>query len=276
MFPGPIKGTLFRFRRLFARLLRYQCRSGRFGFVEAIVFCFSVDLWRRYAAASGEIRALREIRSGPRLRILDVGGGAGDIALFLSPGNYHICVLDTREEELRRWRDTRVDYVVGSGTHLPFGDATFDVVTSIDCLEHVPAPLRPSFIAQLLRVARKRLIIHVPARSDDSVFVAPELDLRLAKWFRRLYRVEEPNIREHLEMGVPSLDELRTWIPGSRVVGLMNARAWLQVMVLERAPLLMFVAGLAYWLWIRRRDVGPPFYGCLLVWDRDGPPRLEN
>lgn len=276
MLPGPIKGTLFRFRRLLARLLRYQCRSGRFGLREAIVFCFSVDLWRRYSAASGEIRALQEIGLDLQPRILDVGGGAGDIALFLSPANYRICVLDPSEEELRRWRDAQVDYVVGSGTHLPFGDSSFDVVTAIDCLEHVSAPQRPSFVAELLRVARRRVIIHVPTRSNDSVFVAPELDLRLGTWFRRLYRVEEPNIREHLELGVPFRDELQIWIPGSRIVGLMNARAWLQVMVLERVPLLMFITGIAYWLWIRRRDVGPPFYGCLLVWDRESPQQQEH
>ncbi len=256
--------------------MRYRCRSGRFGLVEAIVFCFSVDLWRRYSAASGEIRALQEIGLDPQPRILDVGGGAGDIALFLSPTNYRICVLDPSEEELRRWRDAHVDYVVGSGTHLPFGDLSFDVVTAIDCLEHVPAPQRPSFIAELLRVTRKLVIMHVPAKSHDSVFIAPDLDRRLAKWFRRMYRVDEPNICEHLALGVPSIDELRTWIPGSRMVGLMNARAWFQVMVLERVPLLMFLTGLTYWLWIRRRDVGPPFYGCLLVWDRDSPQQQQH
>ena len=63
-----------------------------------------------------------------------------------------------------RWRLPSADFRTVEGIQLPFEDSSFDCVLSIEMLEHVPAGLRASSLAEIRRVLRPggRLILRVP------------------------------------------------------------------------------------------------------------------
>lgn len=90
------------------------------------------------------------------LEILDVGCGAGFLTNYLSEHGYRVTGLDSSPESLavakRHDRTGRVEYVEGDAMKLPFPDQSFDVVASLDFLEHIHTPA--AAIAEVSRVLR--------------------------------------------------------------------------------------------------------------------------
>ena len=98
---------------------------------------------RDFARASGDERAL------------DVGTGAGALALALAPHVREVVGLDPVPEllELARARALpNTDFVEGDGTELPFSDGDFDLAGTHRTLHHVARPDR--VVAELARVTR--------------------------------------------------------------------------------------------------------------------------
>lgn len=59
----------------------------------------------------------------------------------------------------------RGDFFRGDATRLPFADKSFETVLLFDVLEHLED--ESGMIAEMLRVAARRLLIIVPRRSED-------------------------------------------------------------------------------------------------------------
>jgi 2-polyprenyl-6-hydroxyphenyl methylase/3-demethylubiquinone-9 3-methyltransferase len=91
---------------------------------------------------------------GSRVRILDVGCGAGFLANSLVQQGFEVVGLDASAESLavaaRHDRTRAARYDVGDAYHLPYADASFEVVCAMDFLEHVVSPER--VIAEASRV----------------------------------------------------------------------------------------------------------------------------
>ena len=60
------------------------------------------------------------------------------------------------------------NYVRASGVQLPFRDGAFDLVCSLDTLEHIPREHRPAFLSELLRVTRDGLYVAFPFDSAQQ------------------------------------------------------------------------------------------------------------
>lgn len=75
-----------------------------------------------------------------RLKVLEVGAGTGVVSKYLlnkSDGKMSITALDISEDMLKKINDNRVEICVSNAEAMPFGDNTFDIVVSRQCLHYV-------------------------------------------------------------------------------------------------------------------------------------------
>ena len=90
-------------------------------------------------------------------RAIDVGTGAGALALALAPLVREVVGVDLVPELLELARERAADlgavtFVDADAEHLPFDDFSFDLAGTLRTLHHVPHPER--VLAELVRVTR--------------------------------------------------------------------------------------------------------------------------
>ena len=134
---------------------------------------------RRFAGATGEwfleVQAqatLQMLSAHPGARVLDVGGGHGQLAAPLVRSGYAVTVLGSEPV-----CSGRISDLLGNGTCrftvsdiqcLPFPDRSFDVVASYRTLAHLVS--WKTLLAEMARVARTAIILDFPAsRSLNSL-----------------------------------------------------------------------------------------------------------
>lgn len=83
-------------------------------------------------------------------RVLEIGGGTGVQAEFLASLAGEVVSLEIAESNYRESANHRV--ALYDGHHIPFPDASFDVVYSSNVLEHIAH--RDSFQEELARVLK--------------------------------------------------------------------------------------------------------------------------
>lgn len=83
-------------------------------------------------------------------QILDVGGSLGELRKFLPSA--HITTADIVEGA----------DVVYDGKQLPFSDHSWEIVVSVDTLEHIPEHQRLAFVKELVRIAKKKIVLIAP------------------------------------------------------------------------------------------------------------------
>ncbi|MFA5360291.1 MAG: class I SAM-dependent methyltransferase [Patescibacteria group bacterium] len=91
-----------------------------------------------------------------------------------------------------------------TGIGLPFPDDEFEVAISVDSLEHIEKDNRREFIKEIVRVARKYLIIVVPSGRASL-----EQDKKLDKQFYDIYKYHDKFLSDHLTNGLPDEQELK-------------------------------------------------------------------
>jgi SAM-dependent methyltransferase len=106
--------------------------------------------------------------------LLDIGSGRG---AFLWPLLDAFPLLPVTATDILAYRVQDLAAVHGGGmtdltavhadvTALPFSDKTFDVVTMLEVLEHVPNSRQA--VAEVCRVARRFVILSVPSKPDSN------------------------------------------------------------------------------------------------------------
>jgi 2-polyprenyl-3-methyl-5-hydroxy-6-metoxy-1,4-benzoquinol methylase len=101
--------------------------------------------------------------AGAPKRVLEVGCGEGVIADKLHHRFGDVAALDLPDAGLRTWwhqHHPGPRYLHADAHHLPFSDDQFDLVVSVEVLEHLTDPRQG--LAELLRVTRRHLIVSVP------------------------------------------------------------------------------------------------------------------
>jgi SAM-dependent methyltransferase len=105
---------------------------------------------------------LDDLPSG-HARVLDVGCGAGAVAKAVKAARPDLDVVgcDISESALTAAKadPAAVEFRLGTGEHLPFGDGEFDAVWMFDVLEHVDSPER--VLAEIARVLRPGGRFHI-------------------------------------------------------------------------------------------------------------------
>lgn len=155
------------------------------------------DMWDRLVLAAR--------CAGPASTVIDVGGRSHQLARFLPAAKVSTANIVPP-----------ADFIVDARV-LPFTDGQFDVVTSCDTLEHMPAEHRPGHIAELLRVARRRLVLCCPYGSAQK----QQAEWDVADVVRRVVGTTLPYLQEHLEFGFPREEDIiamvRAAAPGAQV-----------------------------------------------------------
>jgi hypothetical protein len=146
----------------------------------------AADTWERHlivAELAGDTR-----------QVVDVGGLPGQLRSFL-PGASVLAANVTPPADL---------LVEPDG--LPFRDRTIETVTSLDALEHVPPAARAGFVAELVRVASRRVILCCPFGTPEHA----ASEVAMQEWYAELSGEGHPWLVEHLEYGLPTQAELET------------------------------------------------------------------
>lgn len=119
--------------------------------------------------------------------VLDVGGLSGGLSRFM---------LQARVVALNVDGTGDMSY---DGSVLPFEDGSFDVVVSLDTLEHVPPSGRTHFMAECLRVACRTLLVAAPYGTVGHSAYEAKLD----NLYRDVYGDYHRWLHEHVLNGLP-------------------------------------------------------------------------
>jgi len=102
------------------------------------------------------IDALTDITS-----VLDVGTGCGDFASMMADRGKKVWAVDMCQAAIDvASKDTRLNCICATLPGLPI-DATFDLVTAFDLLEHIPEELVESALLELAKRSRKHVVVSV-------------------------------------------------------------------------------------------------------------------
>jgi len=135
--------------------------------------------------------------SDPDRSILEVGSGTEGIARYLKRSV--VGVDRSFVGPVNQW----LEPVCGSILALPFCQNAFDDVICVDTLEHLARAERPRAIRELIRVARKRVIISGPAGA-----FAQWGDAAYADFIAQVGGAVPSWLAEHQRYGIPSLGDL--------------------------------------------------------------------
>lgn len=106
--------------------------------------------------------------------LLDVGCGRGRWLDFFEHRGARVFGIDFSEDAVRACMGRGFDARHASVTDLPFGDATFDIVTSVTVLLHLPYEMKARAVAEIARVLRPggtALLLESTWRGDPSSHV---------------------------------------------------------------------------------------------------------
>ncbi|MGF1480876.1 MAG: class I SAM-dependent methyltransferase [Cyanophyceae cyanobacterium] len=143
----------------------------------------SDDYASRFAGTIGawllqrqEEATLKMLAPYPNAKVLDVGGGHGQLTGSLIEHDYQVTVLGSAEiceARIQAFVNANLcQFKVGNVLKLPYPDRTFDVVISYRFLAHVTQ--WQVFLCELTRVAKHAVIVDYPTLRSVNV-IAPSL-----------------------------------------------------------------------------------------------------
>lgn len=224
------------------------------------------DQYQRYKLAADLLTEVRP--SGERWRVLDVGGRTALLRSFLPQDDVILVDLEVSGEPR---------LVLGDGSELPFADASFDVVTAFDTLEHVPPRRRKPFVSELRRVAKKYVMLVGPYQSNE----VEEAEKLLQRFMKDKLGVEHRYLEEHRRHGLPdrAATEAQLAASGAAVASIAhgNLERWLALictsMYMDYSVALRGIATRFFRFYnanLYRSDHGQPVYRHAVVAALDG------
>jgi GT2 family glycosyltransferase len=187
------------------------------------------DLYERYLLLEHISKLFRPGES--TYHVLDVGGhtetfwpGFSSLAGVMIP-DARVAVVDLIPTAGLQ------NYIRASGVQLPFRDGAFDLVCSLDTLEHVPREHRLAFLSELLRVTRDGLYLAFPFDSDSNRWA----ESMVVEHTSVVLHSPVPALQEHRQFGLPDRDSVTGWFASHPYpwigFGQGNTDVWLLTML---------------------------------------------
>ena len=159
--------------------------------------------------------------------VLEVGAGSQGIGPYLK-GRAFTAVDQNYEDYSDSANDVHParKAAIADASKLPFQDAEFAFVFSLDMIEHLPAHVRESALIELLRVARKTVVVGFPA--GEAAETADSWYARILKYLRHAV----PGwLEEHLNMRYPTSVELDRYLVGYKFTSYWHEPIWLHKLI---------------------------------------------
>ena len=224
-----------------------MARLGRFTYEPDVAATYD----QTRSASPSVVRLLSDrLRGAPGRRLADLGGGTGNYSAALrDEDGFEPLVVDVSRPMLERAAAKGLATLEADVQELPFPDASFDAVTLISMIHHVP-DRRAAF-------AEARRVLRPGGRLAHKGFVREQGDVF---WPLDYF----PSTRGWFEPTHPPLDELLEELPGGRVTPIVFGDFDDQSLAaLSRDPKRVLAAG---------RELRTSFFGRL---SRDAPDELE-
>jgi len=160
--------------------------------------------WDRAVRYRPIIKYLKHKYGSSPLTILEVGCGEYSIGLY---DGFSVSGLDIRPTKNPAFLNK---YIEGSILDVDMDDDSYDVVISVDVLEHIRPKDRDTAISKMLSLARKEVLLVYPCGKKSE-----DLDVKLYDAYKN--RVSDYHIwfEEHLKNGLPTdrsvLSAVKTW-----------------------------------------------------------------
>lgn len=159
-----------------------------------VVFKLGWDTRRRNLDVARVLRPL--LLNGQTL--LDAGCGEYGLADFVGAAN--VIGMDINYPTHQGKNQA---FVQASITSLPFANQSFEVVASVDVLEHLPLEARDKAIAELVRVAQSAVVLAFPCGQQ-----AQETDQDFREKLVKLNKAQPDWLVEHLQNPYPSVESV--------------------------------------------------------------------
>lgn len=148
------------------------------------------------------IKRLKRIyKKNENLKILEIGSGSIGITRFY---NGNVVGVDIENE---KYKNPRLEFFKASAAHLPFKNNSFDVVVSVDTLEHLTRKKQLSMVLEAYRVAKKYIMLTYP------VGFTKYHEKIVKKW---KHSILAKTLKEHLYGGAPKGDEIQKALRGKK------------------------------------------------------------
>lgn len=140
---------------------------------------------------------LRKMDPTGKDSVLEVGSGSLGITRYLKRN------VTGFDKEFVETISPYLHPIKGDALKLPFENGSFDHVVSVDLLEHLSLPDRVLAIPEMVRVARKGVVIVVPSSKESE-----EAERRLSSVYKNRGKEIPEWLSEHLSNGLPTSEEI--------------------------------------------------------------------
>lgn len=160
----------------------------------------NINLVLRYSPI---VKKLKEIlrKSKKPLSVLEIGSGSIGITRFY---NGKVVGIDIEAE---KYKNPRLSFIKGSATRLPFADSSFDVVISVDTLEHLTRKEQIKMVLEAYRVAKKHIFFTYPVGFS-------KYHKKIVTTWKKSHLTE--SLKEHLHGGTAKGDEVPQALKGRK------------------------------------------------------------
>lgn len=130
-------------------------------------------------------------------KILEVGSGSLGITPYLKRS------IDAIDVDFSGPQTPLLNKISGTADSLPFRKNSYDVLICSDTLEHLKKNQREKAIEEMMRVAKKLVIIVVPIGN-----LSQEQDKKLDTYYQKIFSKKNGFLSQHVQNGLPSTNEI--------------------------------------------------------------------